>query len=108
MNGVTPKAQTGASPSHARQPDLDGAASAAYAMGMAGPSSKPEREARAPAYVPHPDDVDDVRRAFSDDGELLSAEESDAYLHWLETGEAPEHLRQFFETGKRPWPASRS
>jgi predicted transcriptional regulator len=43
---------------------------------------------------PHPDDEDEVRAALADAeaGRLLSAEESAAYLRWLETGE-----------GEGPW-----
>jgi hypothetical protein len=76
---------------------------------MSGPSSNPKHTRREPAFVPHPDDDADVREAFDEArrGELLSAEESAAYLHWLETGEAPDDLKHFFETGERPWPASR-
>jgi hypothetical protein len=35
--------------------------------------------------------VDELRAAIeeADRGELLSAEESEAYLRWLETGEGP-------------------
>jgi hypothetical protein len=42
-------------------------------------------------FQPHPDDVAEVRSAIeeADRGELLSAEQSEAYLRWLETGEGP-------------------
>jgi hypothetical protein len=55
---------------------------------MSGPSTKPKpkREApRAPTFVPHPDDANDVREAFAaiDRGEVLSAEESAEYLRSL-------------------------
>jgi hypothetical protein len=75
---------------------------------MAGPSSKPERTTRAPLFVPHEDDKADVRDAFDETKPeaLLSPEESAAYVRWLETGEAPDHLKQYFETGERPCPAS--
>jgi hypothetical protein len=40
---------------------------------------------------PHPDDVADLRAAAdaADRGELLTPEQSEAYLRWLETGEGP-------------------
>jgi len=43
------------------------------------------------AFQPHPDDMEEVRSAIeeADRGELLSAEKSEAYLRWLETGEGP-------------------
>jgi hypothetical protein len=68
---------------------------------MSGPSSHPKR--KDPVFVPHPDDIDAVREAFDESlsGDLLSPEESRAYLRWLETGEAPDHLKAFFETGER-------
>ncbi|MGH7435043.1 MAG: hypothetical protein ACRENE_05150 [Polyangiaceae bacterium] len=52
---------------------------------MSGPSSKPKPTGREPAFVPHPDDEADVREAFAaiDGGEVLSAEESAAYLQSL-------------------------
>ncbi len=75
---------------------------------MSGPSTKPKP--REPVFVPHPDDDAAVREAFDEArrDNLLSAEESAAYVRWLETGEAPHHLREFFETGERPCPAPRS
>jgi hypothetical protein len=59
---------------------------------MAGPSTKPTRGApRTPVFVPHPDDADDVREAFAaiDRGEVLSPEESAAYLRSLLGEEEP-------------------
>jgi hypothetical protein len=59
---------------------------------MSGPSNKAKREAsKAPVFVPHPNDLADVHAAFEDieRGSVLSAEESEAYLRWLETGEGP-------------------
>lgn len=53
---------------------------------MSGPSTKPKREPHEPpVFVPHPDDAADVREAFDEArrGELLSAEESEAYLREL-------------------------
>ena len=51
---------------------------------MSGPKAKPKPRKPA-ALVPHPDDADDVRRAFDDvrRGDLLSPEESDTYLREL-------------------------
>jgi hypothetical protein len=73
-------------------------------------SAGPKSDARkVPVFVPHPDDEADVRAGLDEvaRGELLSAEESTVYLHWLETGEAPDDLRSFFETGERACPESR-
>jgi hypothetical protein len=72
-----------------------------YACNMSGPSSHPKR--KDPVFVPHPDDLEAVREAFDESrkDDLLSAEESMAYLRWLETGEAPDDLKAFFETGER-------
>ena len=53
---------------------------------MSGPSSKPTRGAsKPPVFVPHPDDEADVRAGLDEvaRGELLSAEESAAYLRSL-------------------------
>jgi hypothetical protein len=52
---------------------------------MSGPSTKPKRTDGGPALVPHPDDVEAVRAGSeqADRGELLSAEESAAYLRQL-------------------------
>lgn len=50
------------------------------------PGSKAKPKTRKPkVFVPHPDDADDVRRAFDDArrDDLLSPEESDAYLREL-------------------------
>jgi hypothetical protein len=57
-----------------------------YAVGMAGPSTKPRGSEREPVMVPHPDDVEAVREALdqADRGELLSADESEAYLRQLD------------------------
>jgi hypothetical protein len=57
--------------------------------------STPQRAQRsdlsAPRYLPHPDDAEEVRRAFEETerGELLDAETNEAILRWLETGEGP-------------------
>ena len=61
-----------------------------YAVGMAGPSTKPRGSEHEPVMVPHPDDVEAVREALdqADRGELLSADESEAYLRQLD-GEPP-------------------
>jgi hypothetical protein len=58
---------------------------------------------KEPLFGPHPDDFEAIREGFeaADDEDALSPEESAAYLRWLETGEAPDELRGFFETGKR-------
>jgi hypothetical protein len=68
---------------------------------MSGPSTKPSQ--RPPTFVPHPDDLEAVRKAFdgAEKGDALTPEESRAYLRWLETEEAPDHLRTRFETGER-------
>jgi hypothetical protein len=53
---------------------------------MPAPSGKRVRkETKEPGFVPHPDDAADVRAAFEsvDRGEVLSAEESAAYLQAL-------------------------
>lgn len=53
---------------------------------MTGPSSKPKRGAHKPAvFVPHPDDEAEVRAGLeeAERGELLSVEESKAYLRSL-------------------------
>ena len=58
----------------------------AYSVRMSGPSNKPKHEAPAVlVFVPHPDDAADVREAFDavERGELLSVEESAAYLQSL-------------------------
>jgi hypothetical protein len=51
---------------------------------MSGPKVKPKTR-KPTVLVPHPDDADDVRRAFDDArrDDLLSPEESDAYLREL-------------------------
>jgi hypothetical protein len=55
---------------------------------MSGPSTKPNQG--RPAYVPHPDDLDAVREAFDESrkDDLLSPEESAAYLQELLGDEA--------------------
>jgi hypothetical protein len=52
---------------------------------VSGPSSKPKHRREPRVFVPHPDDEADVREAFEaiDRGEVLSAEESAAYLRSL-------------------------
>jgi hypothetical protein len=52
---------------------------------MAGPSTKPKQSKGAPVFVPHPDDEAEVRAALEavERGELLSVEESAAYLRSL-------------------------
>jgi hypothetical protein len=72
-----------------------------YAFSMSGPSTKANR--KEPVFVPHPDDEAAVREAFDESkkDDLLSPEKSRAYLRWLETGEAPDDLKAFFETGER-------
>ena len=54
-------------------------------------------------FVPHPDDLEAARNAFGKalEDDALTPEESEAYVRWLETGEAPDHLRTLFETGER-------
>lgn len=44
-----------------------------------------------PRFQAHPDDAEELRAASeeADRGELLTAEESEAYIRWLETGEGP-------------------
>jgi hypothetical protein len=57
-----------------------------YSVHMQGPSSKAKRGAgKAPVFVPHPDDEADVRAGLEEvaRGELLSADESAAYLRSL-------------------------
>jgi hypothetical protein len=68
---------------------------------MSGPSTKPNRG--EPVFVPHPDDLEAARSAFGKalEDDALTPEESEAYVRWLETGEAPDHLRTLFETGER-------
>lgn len=48
-------------------------------------------------WKPHPDDEEDVRKAFeeAERGELLSAEASEAFVRWL-TGEDDESWRAEF------------
>lgn len=60
-----------------------------YASSMSGPSTKPKR--KEPVYVPHPDDLEAVREAFDEarKDDVLSAEESAAYLHELLGNESP-------------------
>lgn len=58
----------------------------AYTEPMVGPSSKPTQGApREPSFAPHPDDEADVRAGLeeSERGELLSEEESAAYVRAL-------------------------
>lgn len=52
---------------------------------MSRPSTKPKREPYEPVFVPHPGDAADVRDAFNEArrGDLLSADESEAYLREL-------------------------
>ena len=56
-----------------------------------GPRSSPSPASGAARSQPHPDDVAELRAAVdvADRGELLSAEQCDAYVRWLETGEGP-------------------
>ena len=56
-----------------------------------GPRSSPSPASGAAHARPHPDDVAELRAAVdaAERGELLSAEQSEAYLRWLETGEGP-------------------
>lgn len=80
---------------------------------MSGLHAKKRKPRKPAAFVPHPDDVDDVRAALAElergEGAALTREETRAYVHWLETGDAPEELRQLFEIGERRCrPASRS
>ncbi len=65
---------------------------------MVPPSSRPvpspdvdAERSREVRFAPHPDDMAEVVAAFeaAHRGELLSVEESAAYIHWLETGEGP-------------------
>ena len=58
----------------------------AYTTQMAGPSSKPMQGApKERTFAPHPDDEADVRAGLdeAERGELLSEEESAAYLRSL-------------------------
>ena len=58
----------------------------AYTVRMAGPSSKPTQGApNEPSFAPHPDDEADVRAGLeeAERGELLSEEESAAYVRSL-------------------------
>jgi hypothetical protein len=57
---------------------------------MAGPSTKPKSSGE-PVFVPHPDDVEAVSEGLdqAERGELLSAEESAAYLRSLLGDELP-------------------
>lgn len=82
-------------------PLLARARAKAYAHGMSGPSTRPSQKPRT--FVPHPDNLEAVRKAFDGTGkrDALTPEESRAYARWLETGEAPDHLRTLFETGER-------
>ena len=52
---------------------------------MAGPSTKPKEALVERPLVPHPDDAADVRAGLdeAEHGELLSAEESAAYIRSL-------------------------
>jgi len=52
---------------------------------MPGPSTKPTRKSEDTVFVPHPDDAANAREAFEslERGEVLSAEESEAYLRAL-------------------------
>jgi hypothetical protein len=52
---------------------------------MAGPSTKPKEARVERPLVPHPDDAADVRAGLdeAEHGELLSAEESAAYIRSL-------------------------
>ena len=55
-------------------------------------STPPSKAAkRAPVLVPHPDDLEDVRAGLEEArrGELLSAEDSAAYVRELLEGETP-------------------
>jgi hypothetical protein len=56
-----------------------------------GPGSSPSPASGAALSRPHPDDVAELRAAIdaAERGELLSPEQSEAYLGWLETGEGP-------------------
>jgi hypothetical protein len=65
---------------------------------MSGPSSKPKRDGREPVFVPHPDDLEDVRKGFAElergEGIALTPEELD---RWAETGELPERVEKWAE-----------
>lgn len=56
---------------------------------MSGPSTKPKRN--EPVFVPHPDDLADVREAFDEarKDDVLSADESAAYLRELLGDDSP-------------------
>ena len=54
------------------------------------PPAPPSRPVRTAGDVgPHPDDAAEVRAALAsaDGGTSLSAEQTEAYVRWLETGE---------------------
>ena len=77
--------RSGASGAMARRPR------GAYTTPMAGPSSRPVQGApKEGAFAPHPDDEADVRAGLeeAERGELLSEEESAAYVRAL-IGDAP-------------------
>lgn len=64
---------------------------------MSGPSSKPTPDPRKPpVFVPHPDDVENVREGFAElernEGTALTPEEVN---RWAETGELPERAEQW-------------
>lgn len=56
-----------------------------YTRSMAGPSTKPKGARDERPVVPHPDDTADVRAGLeeAERGELVSAEESAAYIRSL-------------------------
>lgn len=60
-----------------------------YAFSMSGPSTKPKR--KGPVFVPHADDLADVREAFDEarKDDVLSSEESAKYLRELLGDESP-------------------
>lgn len=56
-----------------------------------GPRSSPSPAASASLARPHPDDAAELQSAVdeADRGKLCTADESEAYLRWLESGEGP-------------------
>lgn len=60
-------------------------------LGMSAPKPAKAPASGQPRFQPHPDDAADLGAASeeADSGELLSAEESEAYIRWLETGQGP-------------------
>lgn len=56
-----------------------------YALGVSGPSTKPQRGTREPVFVPHPDDEAEVLDgvAAAERGDALNSADSEAYVRRL-------------------------